>query len=390
MFEIKENEKRRLGTLFGDIPTPAFMVTTKGGVPSYLTPDLLKRSVGRGCLFSIDLSSLLLHEEKLVQKLGVHDFFGFREDCHRVFLAGCNIVDQPILDQNSDKSHRIASSVGVRKLNPQKHFHEMAALRPDCFESLADTIPMEISSVRKKRCAASVDRTLKWLDCCLEARRKAIKDEEGGWAASSNVLAVIVGGVHNDLRLRSVEETAKRADEIAGVVISSASCFCGDPKELGKMLATCVEPLPANIVRIIRGMFCPSEALAAVVDGGIDVVESNYPIFLTKSGRAMTVPLPTDKIEAKATVKGEPLSINLYDLCYERDMRPLVPGCGCYACERHSRAYIHHLLRTHEMLGAVLLEMHNIYRYKGMFISLREAMKKGPEDVSKFRRMYLE
>lgn len=59
------------------------------------------------------------------------------------------------------------------------------------------------------------------------------------------------------------------------------------------------------------------------------------------------------------------------------DNGPLVPGCTCFCCANHTRAYLHHLLHTHEMLGGVLLEMHNTHWWLGFFHAMRSAIQQG-------------
>jgi queuine tRNA-ribosyltransferase subunit QTRTD1 len=127
-------------------------------------------------------------------------------------------------------------------------------------------------------------------------------------------------------------------------------------------------------------MFSPAECIALVLDGRVDAVESGHPVLMTERGRACATPLRSDSgfnpdLAAVSTVAGG--SLNLWDRAFRTDTRPLVEGCTCYACERHSRAYIHHLLRTHEMLAMVLLYAHNLHRFAGMFEELRSAIADG-------------
>jgi queuine tRNA-ribosyltransferase subunit QTRTD1 len=68
--------------------------------------------------------------------------------------------------------------------------------------------------------------------------------------------------------------------------------------------------------------------------------------------------------------------INLRDVCYKFDTRPIVSGCQCYSCTYHSRAYIHHLVNTHEMLANILLTIHNCYHYLEFFRIIRNHLKK--------------
>jgi queuine tRNA-ribosyltransferase subunit QTRTD1 len=69
--------------------------------------------------------------------------------------------------------------------------------------------------------------------------------------------------------------------------------------------------------------------------------------------------------------------VNLWAVRHRLDGGPLVHGCSCFTCQNHSRAYVHHLLHTHEMLASVLLEMHNTHWWLGFFAAMREAIQQG-------------
>eukprot|EP00271_Cylindrocystis_brebissonii_P020228 TRINITY_DN661_c0_g7_i1.p1 TRINITY_DN661_c0_g7~~TRINITY_DN661_c0_g7_i1.p1 ORF type:complete len:132 (-),score=4.27 TRINITY_DN661_c0_g7_i1:597-992(-) len=81
--------------------------------------------------------------------------------------------------------------------------------------------------------------------------------------------------------------------------------------------------------------------------------------------------------EARIQHGSDAAKINLRSLTYRLSLEPLVPGCSCYACRCHSRAYIHHLLNTHEMLAEVLLCIHNNHHYLQFFQAIREAINAG-------------
>ncbi|KNC75923.1 hypothetical protein SARC_11563 [Sphaeroforma arctica JP610] len=75
---------------------------------------------------------------------------------------------------------------------------------------------------------------------------------------------------------------------------------------------------------------------------------------------------------AEGTDRTRPLS--LYDSVFSNDHTPLLPGCKCFACQHHTRSYLHHLLLTHEMLAQVLLMMHNMHHYWVFFESIRASI----------------
>ncbi|PNH12647.1 Queuine tRNA-ribosyltransferase subunit QTRTD1, partial [Tetrabaena socialis] len=90
------------------------------------------------------------------------------------------------------------------------------------------------------------------------------------------------------------------------------------------------------------------------------------------SGQVSPLPLGPD-----VTAGADDTKINLWSTAHRLDKAPLLPGCGCFACRRHSRAYVHHLLNTHEMLAEVLLEAHNTSHMQAFCQAVREAVAEG-------------
>jgi queuine tRNA-ribosyltransferase subunit QTRTD1 len=108
----------------------------------------------------------------------------------------------------------------------------------------------------------------------------------------------------------------------------------------------------------------PEEVLHAV-EMGIDVFGSVYPYTLSVGGFALTFPVDILHADTAASLMAhnalsgqDTLKINLYSLSHRTDRQPFLVGCPCLACTRHNRAYVHHLLNTHEMLGQTLLDMY--------------------------------
>ncbi|XP_024523842.1 queuine tRNA-ribosyltransferase accessory subunit 2-like [Selaginella moellendorffii] len=116
------------------------------------------------------------------------------------------------------------------------------------------------------------------------------------------------------------------------------------------------------------------------VSTGVDIFDSTYPHTLTKGGYAMTFPLSMDEkpwkfsLEDGAELGADFTKINLRSIAYRCDVTPLKPGCTCYTCQKHTRAYINHLLNTHEMVAQTLLDMHNIHHYLSFFQAIRDAI----------------
>lgn len=106
------------------------------------------------------------------------------------------------------------------------------------------------------------------------------------------------------------------------------------------------------------------------VELGIDVIGSAYPEQLTANGQALAFTVPPNGLGGLEV-------LSLHDASMRKDTRPLVLGCECHACLNHHRAYVHHLLRAHEMTGHVLLTIHNTHQMLAFFDSLRSHLKAG-------------
>jgi hypothetical protein len=136
-----------------------------------------------------------------------------------------------------------------------------------------------------------------------------------------------------------------------------------------------------------RRQATPEEALQGVLQGA-DLFDCSYPTHATANGYALCFPLSPEAEAAAAGARAgltdeaadegaDDSKLNLWSQAYRLDKRPLVPGCGCFACKSHTRAYVHHLLHQNEMLGSVLLEVHNTHWWLNFFEALRAAVARG-------------
>lgn len=126
----------------------------------------------------------------------------------------------------------------------------------------------------------------------------------------------------------------------------------------------------------------PAEVIEAVAQG-IDLVDTTYPLMATNAGWALSFAVDPVLDGGASDASGSPSAanptpvVNLWSREYAEDGRPLVEGCECFACRGYTRAYVHHLLETHEMLAGVLLEMHNTYHWLGFMEAMRRAIVEG-------------
>jgi queuine tRNA-ribosyltransferase accessory subunit len=162
---------------------------------------------------------------------------------------------------------------------------------------------------------------------------------------------------------------------------------------MNEAIAASVSALPQHLPRSVQGASTPLEVLAAT-SNGIDLIHCSWPYELTLDGKAFTANLTmstnatvaaaataaridrTNSAAAEAAAV-EGMLLDLRDPVYRADKLPLLEGCSCITCKQHMRAYIHHLLCAKEMVGSVLLQIHNMHHFLQFFVQIRASIDGG-------------
>uniref|UniRef100_A0A2I3NGG4 Queuine tRNA-ribosyltransferase accessory subunit 2 n=1 Tax=Papio anubis TaxID=9555 RepID=A0A2I3NGG4_PAPAN len=384
--KIKNLGKTRDHTM--DIP--GCLLYTKTGSAPHLTHHTLRNIHGVPAMAQLTLSSLAEQHEVLTEyKEGVGKFIGMPES-----LLYCSLHD-PVspcpAGYVTNKSVSVWSVAGRMEMTVSKFMAIQQALQPDWFQCLSDGEVSCKEAASIKRVRKSVDRSLLFLDNCLRLQ------EESEVLQKSVIIGVIEGGDVMEERLRSARETAKRP--VGGFLLDG---FQGNPTTLETrlcLLSSVTAELPEDKPRLISGIGRPDEVLKCI-ERGVDLFESFFPYQVTERGGALTFSFDyqlnpeeillqqngtQEEIKCVDQIKKMEITgcnqeitsfeINLKEKMYQEDFNPLVRGCSCYCCKNHTRAYIHHLLVTNELLAGVLLMMHNFEHYFGFFHSIREALK---------------
>jgi len=358
------------------LPTPLCMVTCRQGAVPHLMPDVLaqvQRSVAAAVGGGGAAQPLLLQVPMLdLWHKPEHSVLSGKGGTLAEF---CGLASNPTLltaqrpgawafggastgDYTSGDTER-----GLERLSPKAWAALALAARAGGFEALSDHVAS--ASTRRDRIEKSVARTASWLDECCAATGDGRAGERWGAVQGAGLEAQ---------RVKCAAEVAKR--DVAGFVLSSFGTG-ESADERACLLSAVIAQLPAAKPRIICGMDSPEE-IFALVDMGVDAFEGTYPFMLAELGFAQVdaVDPAAEGAEGAAEQSG-PLKLSLHDTQFAEDLRPLLPGCCCPACDKHSRAYIHHLLRTHEMLGIVLLTAHNLHRHLLLFETMRRNIAAG-------------
>ncbi len=205
---------------------------------------------------------------------------------------------------------------------------------------------------------SAMHRSLRWARSCQQAH--------GGHPSA--LFGIVQGGMYPVLREESVERLTQM--DFPGYAIGGLSV--GEP--MAQMLALadlCASRLPADKPRYLMGVGTPQDIVRAVAFG-IDMFDCVLPTRNARNGHLYT---------STGVVR-------IRNACHRRDERALDPACDCYTCRSFSRAYLHHLDRNREMLGARLQSLHNIHYYHRLLCQIRTAIEDGR--FSEFQRDFLE
>ncbi|XP_051150972.1 uncharacterized protein LOC127265281 isoform X1 [Andrographis paniculata] len=351
------------------LETPALLLTTRKGLPSFISPDLLSTLPSPDSRL-LQFSPLHFAEGismKTISELGgLHQMLGLKD---HVFVAvpRDSIISLPDYQSANRLGASFETPCGRLLMKPKQYMEMISSMKPDIWSTLADEVPAWVS---EKRNRASVDRTVRWLDECLPSD---LASNTGGAA-----FGTIVGGSRIDERKCCAEEVAKR----------NVSGFCIGGFGLGEslddrpaLLRAIIEHLPENKPRQICGLGLHEEILQGVAVG-VDLFDSTYVYHLTLGGFALTFASAENKKhdvcdQLTELTGSDGTKINLKATIYRKDTSPIVEDCKCYTCKNHTKACINHLFNVHEMLAQILLEIHNTHHYLGFFRTIREAIQIG-------------
>jgi queuine tRNA-ribosyltransferase len=343
----------RISTRHGDFDTPAFMpVGTQGSVKG-LSPEQVA-ATGSQCILANTYHLLLRPGERVVAALGdLHGFMGWPgpilTDSGGFQVFSLSDINRITDDGVIFKSHVDGSMV---ELTPQRSMQVQNALGADIIMAF-DECPGADAPLEYH--AQAVERTLRWAKVCQEAH---------GRPEDQSLFGIVQGGTDAGLRSMCAERLV--AMDLPGYAVGGLAVGEG----FEAMIATLkqVTPmLPAGKPRYLMGVGFPRDIVAAVAEG-IDMFDCTMP---TRNGR-----------NAYAfTASG---AIRLRNSQFTGDSGPIEAGCDCYACRQFTRGAIRHFFFAGEMLGPILLSLHNIRFYQRLMADIREAIHRGR--FTEFRR----
>jgi queuine tRNA-ribosyltransferase len=378
-FEIEASDGAartgRLLTAHGPVETPAFVpLATKATVRSQTSAEV--EAMGYEMVLGNTYHLMLSPGAERIEALGgLHRFMGWDRAIitdsggFQVFsLAHGGVADEvkgrrgqkPAADGGGHGAVLEISEDGVRFrshidgserfMGPEESMAVQAALGSDIALVFDECTPFHADP---EYTARSTERTHRWLDRCL-----AWQAEHG--PGNQAVFGIVQGGIHADLRRRSAERVA--AGAVDGLAIGGT--LGRDKPEMYGVLDLTMPHLPAEAPKHLLGIGEPDDLLEGIARG-IDTFDCAVPTRLARHGMALA-PLP-----------GARFRFNVRNAALERDEGPLVEGCPCEACTRHTRAYLHYLARTEEMTAVRLLTTHNLAFTEAIMAGAREAIRAG-------------
>ena len=331
----------RLVTPHGLVETPAFMPVGTQGTVKGVMPALL-RATGTQMILANTYHLMLRPGEDVVAELGGLHGFACWPGPILTDSGGFQIFSLAKLTRVDESAAVFRSHVdgSLVELSPERAVSVQEALGADIIMALDHVIALP---ARREAVLDAVRRSIRWAERCRLAQRRG----------DQRLFAIVQGGLEEDLRIHCARELA--AMDFPGYAVGGLSV--GEPPaEMYRILEVTTPHLPNEKPRYLMGVGRPTDLLEAV-RRGIDLFDCVMP---TRNGR-----------NAMAFTHDGPIRIR--NRRYERDARPLESGCACPACQ-FPRAYLRHLFMAKEMLGPILLTLHNITYYQRLMRELRDAI----------------
>lgn len=349
-FEIttkSKNSSARAGILFTHhkkLETPFFMpVATKGAV-KFVTHPELEKDMGVNCLITNAFVNYLKPGIDLVKKAdGLHKFFGWNGALF-TDSGGFQLLSETFVDHLTDKGVYFKNPFdkSVELITPERAVQIQNSLGSDvamCLDHL-----VHFGKSREEYFDAMI-RTTEWALRCKEAHKNK----------NQLLFGITQGGTFPDLRKKSA--VSIEAIGFDGIAVGGL-CIGENPKSMYDMTQITKEIISENLPVYLMGVGSPLEILN-LVERGVDIFDSAYPTRMARHGLIFTH-------------KGQ---IKIDRAVHKESFEPLDSKCNCFVCKNHSRAYLHHLFKTYEQNGLMLLSYHNTFFIANLIKDIRVAIK---------------
>ncbi len=343
----------RTGTIAmqrGEIRTPAFMPVGTAATVKAMRPAEV-RATGADIILGNTYHLMLRPTAERMARLGgLHNFMAW----DRPILTdsgGYQVMSLSALTKQSEEGVAFRSHLdGSRHmLTPERSMEIQRLLGSDIVMAFDECPP---NGVDAKRAEASMERSMRWA-----ARSRAGFDAGEDHAARAALFGIQQGSLDEKLRARSAAALTDIGFD--GYAIGGLAVGEGQAAMFG-VLDYAPAQLPADKPRYLMGVGKPDDLVGAVARG-VDMFDCVLPTRSGRNGQAFTWDGP----------------INIRNAKFAEDRAPLDATCQCPVCTTWSRAYLHHLVRSGEMLGAMLMTQHNLHFYQDLMQGMRDAIGAG-------------
>ena len=352
-FTVKKTAgKARRGEMklnHGTVQTPIFMPVGTYGTVKAMAPNELEE-IGSQIILGNTFHLWLRPGLDVIEKHGgLHQFMGWNKPV-LTDSGGFQVFSLKGLRKITEEGVKFASPINGDKLflTPEVSMQIQRVLNSDIVMVFDECTPYKINDrpATEEEAAKSMRMSLRW------ARRS--KEEFVRLGNPNALFGIVQGGMYEHLRLESLQGLKEIG--FHGYAVGGLSV--GEPKEeMHRIMEKIVWQLPQDKPRYLMGVGTP-EDLVEGVSQGIDMFDCVMPTRNARNGWLFTR-------------YGD---VKIRNSKYKDDLRPLDPTCDCYACKHFSRAYLHHLQKVNEILGARLNTIHNLHYYLHLMQEIRDAL----------------
>ncbi len=347
---LKTDGRARRGVLtlnHGVVQTPVFMPVGTYGTVKAMTPANLEEIGAQICLGNTFHLWLRPGLEIIGAHHGLHDFMQWKKPI-LTDSGGFQVFSLGALRKITEEGVRFSSPLDGSKLflTPEISMQIQRTLNSDIVMILDECTPYPASF---DVAAQSMRLSMRWA--------KRSRQEFDALENPNALFGIVQGGMHEALR----DESLAGLSEIGFHGFAIGGLSVGEPKEeMERVLAYTAPRLPDNKPRYLMGVGTP-EDLVNGVSQGVDMFDCVMPTRNARNGWLFTR-------------YGD---VKIKNALHKKDTRPLDETCSCYTCRHFSRAYLHHLFRTGEILGSILHTIHNLHYYQVLMGEMRTAIEAG-------------
>jgi queuine tRNA-ribosyltransferase len=334
----------------GRIRTPAFMPVGTAATVKAMRPAEVRASGADIILGNTYHLMLRPGAERVAALGGVHHFSGWERPM-LTDSGGYQVMSLSALTKVTEEGVAFASHIdGSRHmLSPERSMEIQRLLGSDivmCFDELVPT------TTSRDEQARAMERSMRWAK-----RSREGFDGGGAHAERAALFGIQQGALDEALR----KESGQALVDIGFDGYAVGGLAVGEGQDaMFACLDHCTGPLPLDKPRYLMGVGKPDDIVGAV-ERGIDMFDCVLPTRSGRNGQAFTWNGP----------------LNIRNARFAEDQVPLDARCTCPVCGSVSRAYLHHLVKAGEMLGAMLMTQHNLHFYQALMAGLREAISEG-------------